>query len=540
LALRWWWVLALGLALGVAGSVAYVKYGPVTYQSTAQVMVPPPINPAGDLLGSPGTSREAASNFLGQAGSSHMLSLVSRAVGPKLPVSEHELIEMQKEKALEVKAQSGTSFIGITASGDSPEAARLLANTYADVLVKDVNQRAAATVAARKAQLEKQIEAARQQLATAQLHQREQDIVREIREQRRQLLALQQSYQQELERQERQGTMDRLLRSQTAGQPVSTPAPDQRVQELTSTAARLGTQTLRVLGEQQKDLDASIAASAAQLQDVRAALNRAPTAELRQRELDLARELQDQRGQLLQNNLRYQQELQRQASSGEKLTAEQERQLQELSDMTLRVRSQWLQVIGEQQQDVEKNLVDLTAQLTEVRDALAKLPGNNDPSLAAAFSTAYSNQLLALTQEYSRVQMNAQTAQTQLERYGEASPPVAMVSLKKTLPMGAGAGLGLAAALVLGLDTWRRLRAASAERARPPAPAVGRSAPPRLEAAIALLNDSLDSAGDVRLAPTGRRAEGRRAADPTVLPRLSKPSQRTIGRQRWSRLSARQ
>jgi hypothetical protein len=540
LALRWWWVLALGLALGVAGSLAYVKFGPVSYQSTAQVMVPPPIDPAGDAFGAPRATRDAASNFLGQAGSSHMLSLVSRAVGPKLPVSEHDLLEMQKDKALDVKAQTGTNFIGITATGDSPEAARLLANTYADVLVKDVNQRAAATVAARKASLEKQIETARQQLATAQLNQREQEIVRDIREQRRQLLALQQSYQQELERQERQGTMDRLLRAQTAGQPAATPAPDQRVQELTSTAARLGTQTLRVLGEQQKDLDASIAGLSGQLQDVRAALNRAPTAELRQRETDLAKELQDQRGQLLQNNLRYQQELQRQANSGEKLTADQEKQLQELSDMTLRVRSQWLQVIGEQQQDVEKNLVDLTAQLSEVRDALAKLPGNNDPSLAAAFSTAYSNQLLSLTQEYSRVQLNAQTAQTQLERYGEASPAVALVSLKKTLPIGAGAGLGLAAALVFGLDTWRRLRAALAERAQPPAPPARRSAPPRLEAAIALLNDSLDSAVDTRLAPIGRGAETRRSADSPALPRLNKPGQRTVGRQRWARLSSRQ
>jgi hypothetical protein len=533
-------VLAIGLALGVGGSVAYIKFGPGTYQSTAQVMVPAPIDPAGDSLGAARATRDAASNYIGQAGSSHMLSLVSRAIGPKLPVSEHDLIEMQKEKGLEVKAQSGTSFIGITATGNSPEAARLLANTYAEVLVNDVNQRAAVAVAARKAQLEKQIEAARQQLATAQLHQREQEIVRDIREHRTQLLALQQSYQQELERQERQGSMDRLLRAQTAGQPVSTPAPDQRVQELTSTAARLGTQTLRVLGEQQKDLDTSIAATSAQLQDVRAALNRAPTAELRQREGELARELQDQRGQLLTNNLRYQQELQRQASSGEKLTAEQERQLQELSDMTLRVRSQWLQVIGEQQQDVEKNLADLTAQLAEVREALAKLPGSNDPSLASAFSTAYSNQLLALTQEYSRVQMNAQMTQTQLERYGEASPAVAMTSLKKTLPIGAGAGLGLAAALVFGLDTWRRLRAAAAERARPPAAPPVRSAPPRLEAAIALLNDSLDSAGDGRLLPSVRVGDGRRLSGSAEVTRLNKLSQRAVGRQRWARLSARQ
>ncbi|HEV8635915.1 MAG TPA: hypothetical protein VG370_16950 [Chloroflexota bacterium] len=463
IALRWWWLLLLGLVLGAGGGVAYVKRGPVPYVSTAQVMVPPKIDPIGDTLGSTGAIRDAASTYIGQAASNQMFTLVSRALGGRLgarPVTATDLADRVRDKQLEVKTERGTNFMSITVTDSDPEAARRLANTYADTLVNDVNKRAAETVAARKTQLETQIELARQQLATSQLHSREQELVREIRDQRTQLLMIQTNYQQELERQERQATVDRLAAAQTTGQPSLIPVPDKQRQDEIN---RAGAETLRVLTEQQKDLQEIVANLSAQLDDVRKQIARAPAQQLRDRETDLAKELQTQRGLLLENNMRYQQALQGQALAGQKLTPEQEKQLQELSGATLKVRTQWIQVIGEQQKDVENNIADLTQQLKEVRDALAQLPGNSDPSLASAFAAAYSQQLLALTQEYTRVQMNTQSTQATLERYGEASEPVPAMTVKKALPMGAGAGLALGAGLAFLLDTLLRQRRARRE-----------------------------------------------------------------------------
>src|SRR5262245_9967491 len=204
MALRWWWVLLLGLVLGVGGAVAYLKKGPVPYASTAQVMVPPKIDPVGDTLGSTGAIRDAASTYIGQAASNQMFALVSQALATQAinrtlaSTTATDLAQRVQDKQLSVATERGTNFISITVVDADPETARGLANTYARVLVDDVNKRAAAAVLARKTQLENQIELARRQLATAQLHQREQDLVREIREQRRQLLTIQANYQQEL------------------------------------------------------------------------------------------------------------------------------------------------------------------------------------------------------------------------------------------------------------------------------------------------------------------------------------------------------
>ena len=472
IALRWWWLLVIGLVIGVGGSVLYLKRGPVPYQSTAQVMVPPQINPLGDTLGSTGAIRDAASTYIGQASSNQMLSLVSQALDGRVRMTATELADRVKNKDVEVRVERGTNFISIVVTDTDPEAARTLANTYAQVFVDDVNKRATKTVAARKEQLERQIEVARQQLATAQLNSREQDLVKEIRDQRTQLLTIQTNYQQELERQERQASMDRLT-TLPIGQPSSTPVPDPKLREINDASAKLGTEALRLLKAQQKDLSESVDNLSAQLDDVRKQLSQAPTPALRQRESDLTKELQTQRGLLLENQMRYQQELQRQAAAGQTLTPEQEKQLQELSDATLKVRTQWIQVIGEQQKDVEKNIADLTQQLADVRAALAQLPGNNDPSLSAAFAAAYSQQLLALTQQYTQIQMTAQNTQVTLERYGDASDPVPVATLKKVLPIGAGVGLALGAGLAFGLDTLLRLRR-ERRRAAVPLPVVDR------------------------------------------------------------------
>src|SRR5439155_19879191 len=55
LALRWWKVLAAGAVLGLVGALGYVRFGPILYTSTVQVMVPAPSDPSEDTIGSPRT-----------------------------------------------------------------------------------------------------------------------------------------------------------------------------------------------------------------------------------------------------------------------------------------------------------------------------------------------------------------------------------------------------------------------------------------------------------------------------------------------------
>jgi capsular polysaccharide biosynthesis protein len=457
LALRWWWVLAVGAGLGLVGSLAFLRFGPISYQSTVQVMVPPPVDPSEDTLGSPRTVRDAATNFAAQAGTMRVFSLASAALQGKMSVSAADLMRMQQDKQLVITPEKGANFVDITAQDRDPERVRLLATTLADEFVKEVNDRAAESVATRKKQLEAQIELARDQLTTAQLHQRESDLLKELRDQRAQLLLIQTNYQQELQR---QATLERLPVAESAASTERAPP------QLTEAAARVASQSLGVLAAQQKEQEATVATLNGQLDAVRAALQRGPTAELRQREQELSTALQTQRAQLLQSNQAYQQELQRLAATDQgRLSPAQERQRQELAAASAQVRNDWLRVVGEQQKDAAANIATIEQQLTDVRDALATRPGTNDAAVSAAFAQAYSNQLLALTQVYTRLQMNSQTTTNPLTRYGEASPAIPIVTAKKVLPVGVGGGvaLGAATALVLHLLERRRKAAASAE-----------------------------------------------------------------------------
>src|SRR5690606_41381779 len=91
-ALRWWWLLALGVLLGVVVAVAYSKMGPVTYESTALVQVSANTNT--DPTDKAGQARSAATNFAAEGESTRMYDLVAQPLPAPLAITTAEPDEM--------------------------------------------------------------------------------------------------------------------------------------------------------------------------------------------------------------------------------------------------------------------------------------------------------------------------------------------------------------------------------------------------------------------------------------------------------------
>ncbi len=176
-------------------------------------------------------------------------------------------------------------------------------------------------------------------------------------------------------------------------------------------------------------------------------------ARLNQRQEELQASLTTQRSSLLQLQSSYQQELQRQAEA-DRLSGTNGPP----SPQIVATRAQWLDTINNQISQVQNNLRDTNTQLDDVRAQLARLPGSADPSVSAAFASAYGEQLQSLTRDYAQLQLDAPTARVPLIRYGVASDPLPATGKKKILIAGAGLGLAIAAALGFGLDILRRRR----------------------------------------------------------------------------------
>jgi len=448
-ALRSWPFLVAGAVFGLVAALAFSKFGPIPYQSTVQVMVPSPVDPTDDTIGSPRTVRDAASNFAAQASSMQVFSRVSGALQGNLNLTPADLTTMTQNKSLDIKPEKGANFVDITVQDNDPEKAKTLALTMADEFVKEVNQRASDTVTTRQKQLEQQIEVARQNLTTAQLNARQLDLEKDLRDQRAQLLLIQTNYQQELQR---QATVDGL--SPGGSGPAGTAASG--APPLADASAQVASQSLSVLTAQKKDQEAAVASLSTQLDTVRAALRKSPSSDLAQREQDLSTQLQTQRAQLLQTNQAYKQELDRVSASDQtKLSATEQRQRQALAEASAKVRADWLKVIDDQEHDVASNIAEDERQLAEIHDTLSARSGTADPAVAAAFAQAYSQQLLGLTQDYTRLQMNLQTTTAPLQRYGDPSPPLPVVQMKKVLPIGLGVGVGLGAGLAYLIERRR-------------------------------------------------------------------------------------
>ncbi len=338
-ALRWWWLLILGALLGGFAAFGYTKYGPVPFQSIAQVQVP--AQTTTDPTANSSQARSAATNYAAEAASPQMFALVSKALVGKLDLSANDLMLMNQQGQLDIRIVKNTNLISITVADPDPSRARLLADTFATVLVNDVNGRAATQLDARGLQLQEQIKQTQDRLVVAQLQQRAEGLRQELVTQRGQLLQLQLGYQQELQR---QAESDRL-----------------------------------------------------------AATNGVPT-----------------------------------------------------NPQIITTRTQWLKLISDQITALQTTLDDLTAQLNQVQATLKTLPAGTDPSVSAAFTTAYNEQLQSLTRDFAQVQLSGPGARTPLVRYGEASDPLAANGRKKILLMGLAAGIALAVGLGFGIDLLRQ------------------------------------------------------------------------------------
>jgi capsular polysaccharide biosynthesis protein len=257
-ALRWWWLLILGALIGGIGAYAYTQYGPIPFQSVAQVQVPAQTttNPNSNS----GEARSAATNYVAEATTSQMYTLVSKELAGTLGLTASDLQLMIQDGRLVIKLVKNTNFISIAVTDPDPERARLLADTFALVFVRDINSRASTQLDTRGLQLEQQIKITQDRLVVAQLLQRQESLRRELMDQRGLLLQLQLGYQQELQRQQES---DRLATA--AGQPVTQQVLDTR------------SQWLKLIGDQIAAMDTTINDLNAQLNQVQTTLKGLPS-----------------------------------------------------------------------------------------------------------------------------------------------------------------------------------------------------------------------------------------------------------------------
>jgi len=101
----------------------------------------------------------------------------------------------------------------------------------------------------------------------------------------------------------------------------------------------------------------------------------------------------------------------------------------------------------------------LNEDLVSVREELATLPPDVDGSLSAAFATAYSLQLSALTEQYVTEEIASLTQSAPVLRFGDASTPFSTEGIKKFGLFGIMGGIAVAAGLGLLMDLLRKWQA---------------------------------------------------------------------------------
>ena len=197
--LRWSWVLALGVLAGAGAAYQFATHGPMPLRSTAVVLVPSQGDPATNTQGSALQARNAAESFAIQASTPHLYGLVSDALRGKLDLSGRDLLLMDQNKQIDIRAPRDGNVITISVTDTDGPTAQLLADTIAQVFVQDVNARARDDLDTRRTQLQDRIELTRRQLTAAQLYQRQQDLVKAIADERNQFAQLQLQYITELQ-----------------------------------------------------------------------------------------------------------------------------------------------------------------------------------------------------------------------------------------------------------------------------------------------------------------------------------------------------
>jgi uncharacterized protein involved in exopolysaccharide biosynthesis len=243
--MRWWWLLAIGVVLGIVGAVAYTKSGPTSFTTTALVQVP--AQTATDPNANAAQARSATANYAASGSTTRVYQLVSQALVGKLDISAGDLQRMVQSGAISITPQRSANFFGVTVIDRDPQKAQLLANTFSQVMVQDAAAAVKTQFDARQQQLQQQIEFTRQQLSVAQLFENQRDLEKTLQDQRSTLLALQSSREQD------------LARVATSGAPASAQSDVQAI-----------------LDQQIKDITDNIASTTSQIADVQSAIDKLP------------------------------------------------------------------------------------------------------------------------------------------------------------------------------------------------------------------------------------------------------------------------
>ena len=182
-----------------------------------------------------------------------------------------------------------------------------------------------------------------------------------------------------------------------------------------------------------------------------AARNELTTVQRYQLLQDLNNRLQSLRQQLLELQATYQTELQRQIQLSQLGGAN-----PQLAAASAGVQTKWLQLMNEQQRQLETDIASITEQINTVQKAINTDPSSVDPTVAGALATAYSQQLLKLSQDYADLQLNARAGTLPLTKYGSASEPIPAIGLRLVLIVGLGAGFVAGVAIAYSIDTARQ------------------------------------------------------------------------------------
>ncbi|TAK34827.1 MAG: hypothetical protein EPO21_08060 [Chloroflexota bacterium] len=628
-ALRWWWLFLFSVALGVFGAWSYTRTGAVPYQSTAVVAVASQVDPFAPNAATQrlaGADAMAAANYAAQGSSYRVYQLASQALSqrkdldpkdlqqvdlgssllawgrntleplfeavglPALPevtvtskgprdLSPEGLISADGQRNIDIKPSTSGNVIRVSVTDLNPGFAKLLADSIANAFVQNTNEDAGATVDDRLQQIQQQMDGARQHLVAAQLSRREQDLLKQLQEQRAQYAQIDMSYQQGLLEMDR---ADQLAAASTSSEDAAALAASQaKWQELSAASAPESADWLSKLMKQQTEVEKSIDEFSAQLasvqqslaaipaskdplvdaassamyavqaqqltsqsltlqtqlaaspddaqlaaradqtkRDLETARQRAAASELRGREQDLLRNISGARAQLLQIHANYQQQLNAQLDivrtsaqmTSEAARAQQQRTLQDLTEQSTKSRSQWSKVISQHRTEAQQVISELNDQLAQVRTAMKALPAGIDPGNEEALASGYVGQIQQLTQEFTRLQLNADLYRNPLSLVGHASD-AQLVLGRMTIPLagvGSGAVLGV---ILLGPVYLLRLLLGGIVRAL--FALVGRFTPARLRASTtvgvvavtpALDSDGRNYGGGGLSSPTVRRA----------------------------------